>query len=54
MESYFICLLKLFFKEHKIGITFLRVPPSLGTGPILIFYYVTIEHVFRNTVENTA
>ena len=49
-----MCLLKLFSKNIGIGTTFLRAPPSLGTGPIFIFYYVTIEHISRNTVENTA
>lgn len=54
MESNFICLLKLFLKDIGIGINFFRVPPSLGTGPIFTFYYVTIEHIFRNAGENTA
>ena len=37
MEFNFVCLLKLFLKNRGIGITFLRVPPSLGMGPIFIF-----------------
>ena len=54
MESKFICLLELFLKDIRIGISFFRVPPPLGTGPILAFYYVTIEHIFRNAVEATG
>lgn len=54
MESKFICLLELFLKDIRIGISFSRVPPPLGTGPILAFYYVTIEHISRNAVEATG